>query len=457
MVAFFGNDIPSVAAPILLAARLDSDAWQRVISQMSSTSRALLRERRDLPDGVMRMLSSFGLSDFALPDINPVAEADDGNQIRDLVARIEAFRREREIEGDAPSPSVSSPYEPVIFRFQTGPDGVVTWVDGIHPGPIIGIDISTLAEAGGHGVDGNAAGAFRKRTPFQNARMIVPGAGVSAGAWLISGLPSFNDESGRFLGYRVLARRPASGRDASLSQSPSVGTGMSTDSIRQLVHELRTPLNAICGFAEMIAGQLLGPVAIRYRDYATKIIDDSKRLLSLFDDLETAAKLEGNASDPRYPDRADIASIVASVTHGIAHEMNVRNVQLDLDCAAGSQIASISGLTAERMIGRLITMLAHLAGSGETLAIKLGESDGAIMLKISRPQCLVGTTATDILDPAFRPDVNWQDAPVLGLGFALRLIDNMARSAKSKLTIRPDQFELAMPALTLRNDDAGQA
>lgn len=459
IVSFFGKDIPAVAAPVLLGAQLSRDSWQRIIAQLPPPSRALLRERRDLPDGVARMLASFGPSDFALPDVGSEQGqgVDDGNQIRDLVARIEAFRREREIEADLRPAIASSLQQPATFRFQTGIDGIILWVDGAHPGPIIGIDISALAEAGEHGVDGNAAGAFRKRSPFQNARMIVPGAGVSAGAWLITGLPSFNDASGRFLGYRVVARRPASGEQALLSQSPVFGSGMSADSVRQLVHELRTPLNAICGFAEMIGGQLLGPVAIGYRDRATKIIEDSKRLLGLFDDLETVAKLEGNRLEPRDPDRADIASIVTRIATGIGHELKVRNVLLDIYGAGGNHLASISGLTAERMIGRLITMLAGLAGSGESLAINLAGSGDTIALKIDLPQCLKGKSEADILDPAFRPEAQWQDAPVLGLGFALRLIDSMARSVKSKFTIGADQFELIMPSLSLRNGDADQA
>ena len=58
-------------------------------------------------------------------------------------------------------------------------------------------------------------------------------------------------------------------------------------------HELRTPLNAIIGFAEMIAGEQLGPMPEkRYADYAEDIVNGARRLSHILTDIIDMARLE---------------------------------------------------------------------------------------------------------------------------------------------------------------------
>ena len=331
VVTLFASDMPSVAAPLLLDAKLDDVSWCQLIPKLPQSSRALLRERRDLSPLVSKMLAGYGLSDFALPSLNSDALADqDANEavseIRALVSRIEAFRRER-----GPFEARPETAKPVTaFRFETLPTGIVNWVDGAPRGPIIGIEIASMAEVGEHGVDGHAAGAFKRRTPFRNARMIVPGAGPASGHWLISGLPCFDDASGRFTGYRCTARRPERNEGVGAPLRSLLGPGLPADSIRQLVHELRTPLNAIRGFAEMISGQLLGPVAADYRARAEAIIFDSKRLLALFEDLDAAARLERETVDNRGALTCDLTQVLQTLADEFRSVTDNRRVHLRL-------------------------------------------------------------------------------------------------------------------------------
>src|SRR3546814_913998 len=110
------------------------------------------------------------------------------------------------------------------------------------------------------------------RTAFRNARFTIE-AGSLAGEWRMSAIPYFNQQTGRFQGYRGNARRPhlhemtatAGWRDG------LYGSDRQRESLRELIHELRTPLNAILGFAEIIDHQFFGPVGVRYREIAQDI------------------------------------------------------------------------------------------------------------------------------------------------------------------------------------------
>lgn len=58
-------------------------------------------------------------------------------------------------------------------------------------------------------------------------------------------------------------------------------------------HELRTPLNAVIGFAELIGGEMLGPVGKpEYRGYARDIEQSGRRLLAVINDILDIAHSE---------------------------------------------------------------------------------------------------------------------------------------------------------------------
>lgn len=454
LVALFGCDVPQVASAILPSVIMDDDGWKAILPGLTPTARALLRERRDLSTATRQMLANFGSSDFALPGSDAVRDEQSDAvaiQIRDLVARIEAFRKDKALE---PSQAITVEHEPapVSFRFETGTDGTINWVEGAPRGAIIGIEVATMADIGSHGVDGHAAGAFRRRTPFRNARLLVPGNGPAAGEWLISGLPCFNERDGRFFGYRCTARRAERDERPITDQISLFGSALPADSVRQLVHELRTPLNAIRGFAEMIQGQLLGPVSTEYRQRATNIIGEASRLLSLFEDLDAAAKLERGTIERRAGAQTDVSEVLKSIADEFVSLTNRRQVHLRLATSPKLPPVAIDPVSVERMLTRLMSAVIGLCRTGETISANVTENARAIVFSIDRPLSIAGQSERDLFDPAYGPEGDWPDAPALGLGFALRLVASLARAAKGRLTITEDKFALSLPT---RDDEAG--
>jgi signal transduction histidine kinase len=66
-------------------------------------------------------------------------------------------------------------------------------------------------------------------------------------------------------------------------------------------------------------------------------------------------------------------------------------------------------------------------------------------MTVVRPRALAGRDEKMLLDPGYNPDGNWPDAPVLGLGFALRLIRNLALACGGTLEIDSTRFYLCLP------------
>ena len=153
LIVFFAEDAPSVAAPLIGGACLDSDAWLAILPGLGPAARALLRHRRDLPDEVAQALQAFGSSDFALEsavaEVREEAAPEGGSQIRELVERIEAYRRQKE-ERVAEAPAAAEPPAGAAeeFRWEAGADGIVRWVEGAPREPLIGQTLAAIAGPG---------------------------------------------------------------------------------------------------------------------------------------------------------------------------------------------------------------------------------------------------------------------------------------------------------------------
>src|SRR3954468_16040462 len=481
ILAFFAEDQPQVAAPLLAGARLPAEAWLDLLPSLTPTARSLLRHRRDLPSDVGHALAGFGGSDLALS--GGVAEAAEAEAVaaggpllprrdsptRELVARIETSRRRR--EAVPPSPDAPPPVE--SFHWEAGVDGILFWVEGAPRGPIVGQSIASIAERGQYGVDGQAAGAFEKRAPFRDARFSVAGSGPASGDWRISGVPFFDPRQGHFLGYRGTARRPRVDEVARPENAPAAGDGLfgtsiPAESLRQLIHELRTPLNAIVGFAEMIDGQYMGPAASAYRSRAADIMEQAQNLLSAVDDLDTAARIETRRLQLE-DSSVDAVSLLCRLHDAYERVAQLRGSRIAIEIARDLPPARVEQGAVERMFARILAATIGLAREGETIGATMaldylggdagGERAGRPMLclSIDRPAAIAGLDEDALLDPGYSPEGDWPGAPALGLGFVVRLAGNLAEAVGGALVVGETRFFLYLPPLEPAERSSGQA
>lgn len=391
--------------------------------------------------------SVVGADEEPLP---PPPDIDAETQIRDLMARIEAYRAHDFVRpAEAPLAGEVRPLESEEnagrFRFETAADGSINWVGGAPGGVLIGTSIARTTIGADSGVDAHASGAFRQRAPFRDARLLVPGSGSHADEWRISAVPMFDPANGRFCGYRGSARRPRVDEIASPTKVPGLfGAAETTDSLRQLVHELRTPLNAIIGFSEMIEGQYLGPASARYREKATDISVQGRRLLKALEDLDVTTRAEGGGE----AGPVDPVALIGRLHDEYQALADDRGFALEFKVVTTLGPVSADPVAVERVISRLLSATLAVAQPGETIRVTLDhdpEHRNRMMLTIVRPALLAGRDERTLLDPGYNPDGDMPEAPILGLGFALRLVRNIATANGGTLDIQPDSLILRLP------------
>ncbi len=504
LVEFFANDRPSIAAAAMSRARLPDDAWIGLLPRLTPTARGVLRGRRDLGLTVQQALETFGPADFVLttdrddafavedaggmlltPDMvapdAPAGQQDEydagsgpehqknedrgeeetvgDDQIRNLVDRIERFTSSRRIpDVVAPRPESKDEAHVRSFAFETDATGMIIWIDQGPRAALIGLSLGETALTGISGPDGSVAGAFMRRSGFQNGRYTIVG-GAMAGEWRLSATPFFDQRSGRFQGYRGQARRPYLHEVAAPPQAEPVSVaGLSADSLRQLVHELRTPLNAILGFADIIEQELFGPSSPEYREMAGKIALDARHLLAAFDDLDLAARVS-RGEGAEAPTAVDPALLIAQVSARFREQGEGNGAQIDINIARNLPLVRIDPIQGERMVQHLMRTVVSVGAPGEELTgvcwFQSDAGQGMVMLAVDRPATLAGMDEERMLDPGYTAEGDWADGPLLGLGFSLRLIRSLASGCGGALLIEPDRFLLSMPAMTLAEDVAG--
>jgi hypothetical protein len=459
LVQLLAADVASVASATIMGAQLSDQQWSELIPQLPVRARGFLRNRNDLGPLALRSLAIWSSADFVLPDnsiqaVLPDISAEDGRQpgmrISDIVERIERLRRDRE-NAEAPQLPLEGG-EGVAFdasiteiRFETDDMGTVSWVEGAPRGALVGVGISEPAFADGPGPDAFGAAAFRQRMPLENVRMRLCGALIIEGDWRINAAPFFDAFSGRFRGYRGIFRRPNAAESARIDPA----TTENGEHLQQLVHELRTPLGAILGFSEIIEQQLFGPVSSDYRVLARNIMNDAERLLAGFDDLSMAARIETGrfSAGQGTTDCSWLATRLAERLQGLSDSLSVT---LNLAKADPVRPFAIDNELTERLFSRLLSAVIIGCEPGEELGGRFRTELGAMPVNrfvLSLPKKLQSLSEEELLGSVpLISDVPDQ-APLLGLGFSLRLVRSLANNVKGDLRFYNNTLILSLPAI----------
>ena len=465
LLVFLTADSDVICDAAMDAADLTPEIFEDALPRLSPRARARLQSQGlvaadDEPDAPSPISEECvpvpgpdrdGEAAIESPEEGPVDSAEElaESQISALVEKIADYQKNRPVE--AAHLAVDDEGHSSFFvesldsiRFETDETGTVNWTEGPPKGAIVGVSIAQPAFDEGPGPDAYGAAAFRQRMPMENARMRLCGAAIVTGDWRMSAIPYFSEETGRFEGYRGVMRRPNLAEDA--------GHGaidvQRREQLQQLIHELRTPLNAVIGFSEIIEQQLFGPASYEYRLLARNIMDEARRLLAGFEDLDIAVKVDsGQLPESSGTTRADwLFERMTQRLQGLTHS---NAVELNISKAEPVRPFALDGESVERIFARLLSAAIISCEHGETLNGELRTRIGvqpANRFTLSRPSRIKDIAESVLLDPSQGIDGEGGESSLLGLGFSLRLVRNLAQSAGGSLTISKDNIALTLPA-----------
>ncbi len=118
--------------------------------------------------------------------------------------------------------------------------------------------------------------------------------------------------------------------------------------------------------------------------------------------------------------------------------------RIGLDTRESLPSVTVAPTIAERMILHFVRALAGCVGT-ETLSARCHQNGDRLLVEIDRPMAMMDLSDAQLFDSGFEHVAVNMDAPVLGVGFALRLVRRLAQANHGAFTVHAGHFSLVLP------------
>ncbi|MEM9706779.1 MAG: CHASE2 domain-containing protein, partial [Pseudomonadota bacterium] len=210
--------------------------------------------------------------------------------------------------------------------------------------------------------------------------------------------------------------------------------------ISNMSHELRTPLNSVIGFSDVIRKEMFGEIgAPEYREYVEMINKSGRGLLSIINDMLSAAKLQANEwvidRDKEY-----IEDLVDAALEDARSKPSWSDQSVSVDYGANTPSAIVDAESVRLALAHLIDNAAKFSGEKGEIKIAVSQANGALAIAITDngPGCDEAMLGR-ITDLFFQGDGSLNRSHE-GAGLGLYLADQIAalNHGQLKLQSPPD-------------------
>jgi two-component system sensor histidine kinase KdpD len=144
-------------------------------------------------------------------------------------------------------------------------------------------------------------------------------------------------------------------------------------------HDLRTPLAAMAGAASSLLDGPPGHAAER-RELLQSIVDESRRLARLVDNLLDMTRLEAGAVVPNRQWHV-LEEIVGSAVNRVQRDLGDRPIKTDIP--ADLPLVSVDGLLVEQVLVNLLENTARYTPAGGPIEIAVRPTGGSVELRVA--------------------------------------------------------------------------
>jgi signal transduction histidine kinase len=221
-------------------------------------------------------------------------------------------------------------------------------------------------------------------------------------------------------------------------------------------HELRTPLNAIGGYADLLAGEIRGPINELQRADLDRIKRNQHHLLSLINDILNFAKLEAGRVQFQ-PTDISMNETLGQLEELIAPQLQEKKLQYEYNCCDPSYTAYTDPERLQQILLNLLSNAIKFTPPGGKVTVTCGPTRERMLVRVTDTG--VGIPE-DKLEQIFEPFVQLgrgQTAGVVGTGLGLSISRDLARAMGAELTAKSkldegSTFTLSLPRGQLDTD-----
>ena len=196
-----------------------------------------------------------------------------------------------------------------------------------------------------------------------------------------------------------------------------------SDLLAGMSHELRTPLTAIIGYAEILLYEYFGPVNERQKQQLDVVLQCSRHLLDLINDILDISKIESGKAE------LELGSVRVSslITHTLVLlKETASRRKISIETRIAPELASVEIAADERRIKQVIFNLLSNAlkftPEGGSIEVGLARQNGSLAISVKDTGIGIPTGELERIFGAFyqiKGRASSSKAPGSGLGLSL--------------------------------------
>jgi signal transduction histidine kinase len=156
-----------------------------------------------------------------------------------------------------------------------------------------------------------------------------------------------------------------------------------TEFLANMSHELRTPLNAVIGFAEIMQGEVFGPLGdARYGEYAADIRDSGQHLLNLINDLLDVSKIEFGKVE-LTEETVDLASVIDSCMRLMRDRADKAGLDLTAHTPPDLPYLHADSRRLKQVLLNLMSNAVKFTPACGTVTVRVAPKDGGLAITVN--------------------------------------------------------------------------
>jgi two-component system, cell cycle sensor histidine kinase PleC len=165
-------------------------------------------------------------------------------------------------------------------------------------------------------------------------------------------------------------------------ETAEIANRSKTEFLANMSHELRTPLNAIIGFSQVMAGEMLGPMATKkYIGYARDIAASAEHLLGIINDILDVSKLEAGKLD-LVEEPIDLPRSIRDVMRLVEQKARAGEVRITLEVDRDLPLLRADIRKVKQILLNIIGNAIKFSHPGGAIEISARSDSGAIVIAV---------------------------------------------------------------------------
>jgi signal transduction histidine kinase len=194
--------------------------------------------------------------------------------------------------------------------------------------------------------------------------------------------------------------------------------------VNHVSYELRTPLTNIIGFTQLLAGEGLGALNTKQKEYAGFITDSSHALLAMIDDILDLASIDAGALELQF-EPVHAAEAMRTAAEGVRDRLQEASIELRIVITDGVDTFIADGRRVRQVLFNLLSNAINYSEAGQTVTLAAQRRGDEIVFTVSDRGRGIPAEVVDRVFERFEsfPNGSRHHGPGLGLSLVRSIVE----------------------------------